>query len=303
MVWLERLGQPYEPIAKIPYHTAMSLLNHIAGLYDTVINAANPLLDVPLPGDGSRFSGQIPPVTTAPTFSIRKHTSQLFSLERYVADEIITAAHAEAIRLAVAAKLNIVVMGGTGSGKTTLTNTIIEEIVKNDPNTRLGVLEDTRELRVKCLNNFRFTTTKEVDLSRLVMESLRMRPDRIIIGEIRGYEAYSLLQAWNTGHGGGVVTVHANNCQSALKRICSLATGDEHAPRVGLEELTADGVHVIVNIQRDHRAKAYRRVLEIQTCWGYDAQAGGYILKDATPETLAALTKHISRTNGAGDGE
>ena len=172
------------------------------------VHAAAPRVSAELPETGERFEGLLPPVVTAPTFAIRKPAVAVFTLDDYVAADIMTDAQAETLRIAVADRRNILVAGGTSTGKTTLTNALLAEVAKTED--RVVLIEDTRELQCAAPNLVALRTKDNVaSLSDLVRSSLRLRPDRIPIGEVRGPEALDLLKAWGTGHPGGIGTIHA----------------------------------------------------------------------------------------------
>ena len=182
------------------------------------VHAASPRVSAELPGTGERFEGLLPPVVTAATFAIRKPAVAVFTLDDYVAAGIMAADQAEALRQAVAARSNILVAGGTSTGKTTLTNALLAEVAKTSD--RVVIIEDTRELQCAAQNLVAMRTKDGVaTLSDLVRSSLRLRPDRIPIGEVRGSEALDLLKAWGTGHPGGVGTIHAGSAIGALRRL------------------------------------------------------------------------------------
>jgi type IV secretion system protein TrbB len=171
-----------------------------------------------LPETGERFEGLLPPVVTAPTFAIRKPAVAVFLLEDYVAGGIMTAGDANSLREAVAQRRNILVAGGTSTGKTTLANALLAEVAKTAD--RVVLIEDTRELQCRAPNLVALRTKDGVaSLSDLVRSSLRLRPDRIPIGEVRGAEALDLLKAWGTGHPGGIGTIHAGSALGALRRL------------------------------------------------------------------------------------
>ncbi len=162
--------------------------------------------------------GLLPPVVAAPAFAIRKPAVAVFTLEDYVAAGIMTSGQASALKVAVEARKNILVAGGTSSGKTTLTNALLAEVAKTSD--RVVLIEDTRELQCKAPNLVALRTKDGViSLSDLVRSSLRLRPDRIPIGEVRGAEALDLLKAWGTGHPGGIGTIHAGTALGALRRL------------------------------------------------------------------------------------
>ena len=181
-------------------------------------HADRPRLSAELPETGERFEGLLPPVVAAPTFAIRKAAVAVFTLADYVASRIMTAPAAAALAAAVAERRNILVVGGTSTGKTTLVNALLAEVAKTGD--RVVLIEDTRELQCAAQNLVSLRTKDgAANLADLVRSSLRLRPDRIPIGEVRGAEALDLLKAWGTGHPGGVGTLHAGSALGALRRL------------------------------------------------------------------------------------
>jgi type IV secretion system protein VirB11 len=218
-LWIDRLSEGLsdtgESLNAADGERIVRLVAHHVG---AEVHGGSPRVSAELPETGERFEGLLPPVVTAPTFAIRKPAVAVFTLDDYVAASIMTAGQAEALRLAVAARKNILVAGGTSTGKTTLTNALLAEVAKTAD--RVVLIEDTRELQ--CLApNLVALRTKDgvVSLSDLVRSSLRLRPDRIPIGEVRGAEALDLLKAWGTGHPGGIGTIHAGSALGALRRL------------------------------------------------------------------------------------
>lgn len=182
------------------------------------IHAARPRLSAELPGGGERFEGLMPPLATAPTFSIRKPASLVFRLEDYVRAGVMTEPQGQVLAKAVTDRANILVAGPTSSGKTTLVNALLARIALGED--RVILLEDLRELRCSAVNQVALRTREGVaSLTDLVRSALRLRPDRIIIGEVRGPEALDLIKAWGTGHPGGVGTLHAGSAMGALLRL------------------------------------------------------------------------------------
>jgi type IV secretion system protein TrbB len=182
------------------------------------VHPGSPRVSAELPETGERFEGLLPPVVAAPAFAIRKPAVAVFTLENYVAAGIMRVGQAETLRVAVADRRNILVAGGTSTGKTTLTNALLAEVAKTAD--RVVLIEDTRELQCKAPNLVALRTKDGVaSLSDLVRSSLRLRPDRIPIGEVRGAEALDLLKAWGTGHPGGVGTIHAGSALGSLRRL------------------------------------------------------------------------------------
>ena len=247
---------------KTPASTSRS--NHKDGCgFPRKRNQTNkPFVGREFPIDGSRFAGQLPPIVPAPTFAIRKRAIAIFTLLQYVEDGIMTIAQYEAIRKAIVEHRNILVTGGTGSGKTTLVNAIINEMVLLFPHERIVIIEDTGEIQCAAENFIQYHTTIDVSMTRLLRITLRMRPDRILVGEVRGEEALDLLDAWNTGHEGGAATLHANNAVSGLTRLKSLISRNKSAPSE-IEPLIGEAVHVVVHIARTQEGRRVEEVLEV----------------------------------------
>ncbi|MDX8501764.1 P-type conjugative transfer ATPase TrbB [Mesorhizobium sp. VK4C] len=206
-------------------------------------HADNPIVSAELPS-GERFEGLLPPVVLAPCFAIRKPAAKLYTLDNYVADRIMLPLQADALKKAIRERRNILVAGGTSSGKTTLANALLAEVAECDE--RVILIEDTRELQCAAKDCVALRTRRgSVTLADLVRSTLRLRPDRIIVGEVRGSEALDMLKAWNTGHPGGIATVHANSARSALYRIEQLA---QEAVVTVPRRLIADAIDLIVFI-------------------------------------------------------
>jgi P-type conjugative transfer ATPase TrbB len=273
-LWQERLGEKMRCIGSIPNARAEAIIKTVAGYHNKEVTRHKPLLEGELPIDGSRFAGQLPPIVPAPTFAIRKKAVAIVTLDQYVRAGIMTAAQKEALTAAIKTHRNILVIGGTGSGKTTLVNAIINAMVVFDPIERIVIIEDTGEIQCAAQNFVQYHTSLEVTMTMLLKTTLRMRPDRILVGEVRGPEALDLLDAWNTGHEGGAATLHANNATAALARLKSLITRNESAPS-DIESLIGEVVHVVVHIAR---APDGRRVQEILRISGYEG--GRYITKN-----------------------
>jgi len=182
------------------------------------VHPGSPRVSAELPETGERFEGLIAPVVAAPAFAIRKPAVAVFTLDDYVRAAIMTADEADVLRRAVERRRNVLVAGGTSTGKTTLVNALLAEVAKTSD--RVVLIEDTRELQCKSPNLVALRTKDGIaSLSDLVRSSLRLRPDRIPIGEVRGAEALDLLKAWGTGHPGGIGTIHAGSALGALRRL------------------------------------------------------------------------------------
>src|SRR5687768_14913404 len=210
-LWVERLAQPIELIGHMDAPQAESLIGTIASNIQEAVTATKPNLECELPLDGSRFSALIPPIVEGPAFTIRKRAIMVFTLQDYVNQGIMTTSQRVAIEDAVRNKKNILVVGGTGSGKTTLTNAVIRCMADFTPHERLVIMEDTRELQSFSRNVVPMRSSDDFNMAQLLKATLRFRPDRILVGEVRDGAAWSLLQAWNTGHPGGIATVHGNS--------------------------------------------------------------------------------------------
>ncbi|WP_415179291.1 P-type conjugative transfer ATPase TrbB [Parasphingorhabdus sp.] len=199
------------------------IIRLVASHARTEVHGAAPIISAELPPHGGavageRFEGVLPPVASAPCFSIRKPAARAYSLDDYVRDGIMASEQAAMLRAAVTERHNILVAGGTSSGKTTLANALLAEMADLDE--RILIIEDTRELQCAAPDCVALKTKPGlVTMADLVRSTLRLRPDRIIVGEVRGGEALDMLKAWNTGHPGGIATVHANSAAAALTRL------------------------------------------------------------------------------------
>jgi len=265
-LWQERLGEGMRCIGSLRPAQAQAIIETIAGYHGKEVTRVNPILEGELPIDGSRFAGQLPPIVSAPTFAIRKKAVAIFTLDEYVNRQIMTAAQREAIVSAVSAHRNILVIGGTGSGKTTLVNAIIGEMVVQSPAERVVIIEDTGEIQCAAKNYVQYHTSIAVSMTDLLKVTLRMRPDRILVGEVRGAEALDLLDAWNTGHPGGVATLHANSAVEGLTRLKSLVSRNASAS-ADIEPLIGEAVHVVVHIARTEDGS--RRIQSILQVTGF----------------------------------
>lgn len=218
-LWIDRLStglvETPERLAAAEGERIVRLVAHHVG---AEVHPGSPRVSAELPETGERFEGLLPPVVAAPSFAIRKPAVAVFTLEDYAAAGIMTAGQAEMLRRSVAERRNILVAGGTSTGKTTLANALLAEVAKTAD--RVVLIEDTRELQCRAANLVALRTKDGVaSLSDLVRSSLRLRPDRIPIGEVRGAEALDLLKAWGTGHPGGIGTIHAGTAIGTLRRL------------------------------------------------------------------------------------
>ena len=282
-VWIEKAGIGLI----ISEHTLPSsdrerVIRLVASGVGVAANRTSPIISAELPGSGERFEGLLPPVSTAPCFSIRKPATTPFELGDYVTQGALAPALAQALKDAIATHANILIAGGTSSGKTTFTNALLAEPSLHDD--RIVILEDTRELRCAAPNVVQLRTHRgSTSLQDLVRSTLRLRPDRIIIGEVRGAEALDLLKAWNTGHPGGITTLHANSAHGALARLEQLTL--EATPRAPFD-LIAEAIDVVVFM---NRAGGQRRVEEALRVTGFDGE--GYQTQPLVSRSLS-LVQH-----------
>ena len=280
-LWIDRLGEGrIDTGTRYDAAQIERIIRLVASHARTEAHAAAPIISAELPphgeGAGERFEGVLPPVSLAPCFSIRKPASRIYTLFDYVKDGIMPVETAGRLSAAVAERKNILVVGGTSSGKTTLANALLAEM--GDLDERVILIEDTRELQCAAADVVALRTRPgSVSMADLVRSTLRLRPDRIIVGEVRGREALDMLKAWNTGHPGGIATVHANSATAALYRLEQLVQESVvTVPR----PLIAEAIDMIVFIAGRGLA---RRIETVARVAGLDAQ-GNYAVHDLTPD-------------------
>jgi type IV secretion system protein VirB11 len=271
---------------------AASALNTIAAWKGTVMNHERPILETELPLDGSRFEGIVSPVVSQPVFAIRLRPKRIFTLFEYeqagiltqkddsmnptrkresFADSIRGLSHAEVIRAAVGGRKNILTVGATGSGKTTFVNAVLDVMAEVAPYDRVVSIEDTTELQCAVRNYVDLRAVGTVTMLDCLRACMRLKPTRIVVGEVRGAEAHTMLKAWNTGHPGGAATVHANDALSGLIRLESLVAEATAAPQ---QTLIAEAVDLVVFIDQEPDLVSGRKVREVAVVTGY--QNGRY---------------------------
>jgi P-type conjugative transfer ATPase TrbB len=270
-LWIDRLSSGLtETGESLSAHDGERIVRLVAHHVGAEVHAGAPRVSAELPETGERFEGLLPPVVAAPAFAIRKPAVAVFTLDDYVAARIMNPEQAVALRGAVGARKNILVAGGTSSGKTTLTNALLAEVAKTSD--RVVLIEDTRELQCKAPNLVALRTKDGVvSLSDLVRSSLRLRPDRIPIGEVRGAEALDLLKAWGTGHPGGIGTIHAGTALGALRRLEQLI---QEAVITVPRALIAETINVLAVLSGRGAA---RRLVELASVTGLGT-SGDYSL-------------------------
>ena len=274
-IWQERFGEPMKCIGTMRSGDAEVAFRTLASLLGKTLSYDQPQLDGEYPG-GFRFSGALPPIVSAPAFTIRKPASRVFTLDEYVEAGILTEHQKDALCMAVSEHQNLLVVGGTGSGKTTLANALIAEMVRQFPDERHVIIEDTREIQCTAPNAVFFHTTDDVSMTKCLKQTLRFRPTRIHVGEVRDEAALDLLDAWNTGHSGGISTVHANSALQGLSRVRGLVSRSPSAPRC-VEEVIGEAVQVLVFIERTPSGRRIREILAVD---GYSPRNQEYQLRE-----------------------
>ncbi len=256
-VWVDEIGRGLSCTQTLMKPEEVErIIRLLAASINAEVNDHSPSLSVKLPGWGARVQAAIPPIVSAPVFAFRKPAKVIFSLEEYVLQGILSEGDARLLRRAVLEKKNIMVGGGTGSGKTTLVNALLKVVAESDD--RVYIVEDNAELQCDALNKVEILVQPPLYThQRAIMDALRFRPDRIIVGEVRDGAALDMLKAWNTGHPGGIATIHANSTTSMLDRLCQLCEEVmAHAPRY----LIAEAIDLCVHIRRDPLSLAGRSI-------------------------------------------
>lgn len=276
-LWVEKLTQPkMVEIGTVVAAQAMTLVRQLAGLLGEVVTEESPQLDGSWPLDGSRVSVAIPPIVKAPVFAIRRLASRVFPLSEYVTRGTLDEGQYNFLRQAVVGHRNILVVGGTSSGKTTFANGLLHEISVQCPDERLILIEDTSELQCTSPNVVFFRTSKTVTVTLLIKQCLRLNPHRIFVGELRDAAALDLMDAWNTGHPGGVATLHANSAREGLGRLRGLISRNPAAPR-DIDEVIGEAVQVVVYMEKTPEGRKVKEILEVKN---YNRRMGEYELHE-----------------------
>lgn len=283
-IWVDQLSDGLADTGEcIAPHDGERIIRLVAHHVGAEVHARAPRISAELPETGERFEGLLPPIVAAPSFAIRKPAVAVFSLTDYVATGIMGADQAEALRQAVRARKNILVAGGTSTGKTTLTNALLAEVAGSDD--RVVLIEDTRELQCAAPNLVALRTKEGVtSLSDLVRSALRLRPDRIPIGEVRGPEALDLLKAWGTGHPGGIGTIHAGSGLGALRRMEQLI---QEVVVTVPRALIAETINLVAVLEGRGRS---RRLAELAHVTGVGPE-GDYCITSMRPQSSEGQIK------------
>ncbi len=295
-LWQKTRNDGWSPIANIDEDAAYEIVTSVAAIWHRPLNESRPVLETVFPLDGSRFEAVIPPVTRRPVFALRVKRAGKLRFSDYETQGVLTDSadplnvshgtehfiahmkgkpHAEILRYAVATKRTILYVGPTGSGKTTLSDAHLTEIGLMASQDRVVYIEDTPELVCDIPNSVDLLACEDIgiDMLKCVRIAMRLRPKRMVVGEVRGAEAHALLKAWNTGHPGGIATVHADDAYSGLLRMESLVAESTPAPQ---QDLIAQAIHLVVFIEEEPRLAAGRKVREVIAITGFDRTRNRY---------------------------
>ena len=293
-LWVDRLSSGRAPLgAELSEADGERIIRLVAAHVGVEVHRGKPLLSAELPETGERFEGILPPAVPGPAFALRKRAVGIIPLERYVTDGMMTSTQASFLREMVRERKNILIAGGTSTGKTTLANALLAEIATTGD--RVLVLEDTIELQCLARDHVPLRTREGVvSMRELVRATMRLRPDRVVVGEVRGGEALDLVKVWGTGHPGGIATIHASSAHGALLRLEQLVLEVAvNPPRA----LIAEAVNVVILITGRGRL---RRIKSIACVAGHDGT--GYHLMDAQ-DALAASPNTSSSLSSTTFGE
>ncbi len=259
-LWINRLGEgrSHTGVYIDPENTERAIFT-VAATVNEVCDTSNRAISAELPGSGARFQGVLPPITQKPVIVIRKKAVRVFSLSDFVSQGVITAELQSLLREAVESRKNILVVGGTDSGKTTFANALLDTI--RNTNDRVVIIEDIAELQCSA-KDVEYLRSKEglVSLRDLVRITMRLSPDRIVIGEVRGAEALDLIKAWNTGHSGGISTVHANSAEQGLSRLENLA---QESGFVLSKQTIAEAIHLIIYLEKVGQKRVVKEIVQV----------------------------------------
>ncbi|MBL4818865.1 MAG: P-type conjugative transfer ATPase TrbB [Deltaproteobacteria bacterium] len=260
-LWVEKISEGMGLVQKdFSKSDAETLIRLVSSRCGFVCNDKSPSLSCIIPVSNARFQAFVSPAVDSPSFSIRKRATQIFTFDDYVDSGIMTEFQKDYLSKAVQERKNILVVGGTGTGKTTLVNAILHEIAKTED--RIVTIEDTAELQCSSENKVQLycNASAGFTMQKAVCEVMRFRPDRIVVGEVRDGSALDLLKAWNTGHKGGVSTVHANSARLGLRRIESLISEvSVNIPR----DLISESINILISIKRELNKRFISEVIEV----------------------------------------
>ncbi len=279
-LFVDRAGQPRTHEGYVKPANILNLLSTVASSLNETINRDKPHIDGVLVLDGSRISGEIPPMVSAPSLRIRKHAQYVEPLSYFVDTGVMTGAQYALIRECIKTRKNIIIVGSTGSGKTFLANSCLKDLAELTPEDRVLTIEDTAELNVSSKDALSWVTTPTVTMQTMLYRALRATPKRIVVGEVRGGEAYQLMKMWNTGHDGGLATIHSNKGAmdglTRLERMCGESPEVNGMGRSWIRELVAEVVHVLINLTVHKEGRTISSIIKVQ---GLDETQEQYAVK------------------------
>lgn len=268
-VWIATFTKGWVDTGKrLDKKTILSLMQVVADYREIIVDEVNPILETEF-YDGSRFSGTIEPISS-PSFNLRKHSKLVFTLDDYIKQGNITNEQKKIIQEYILNKKNILVVGATGSGKTTFANACIQEIAEVDD--RVVIVEDTKEIQCMVKNNLRLISNKNNTIVQILQHCMRRTPERLIVGEVRGKEALYLLTAWNSGHGGGICTIHSESALKGLRQLEQYIMQGSVNPQ---QEMIADNINLIVVLKK---VNGKRKIVEMKKMIGLNNN--NYVLED-----------------------
>lgn len=273
-VWIERYGQEQERVGELKLAQGRLILSLVASALETRVDALHPVIEGSFPLDGSRFEGTFPPIVgPGASFSLRKKANRIITFAEYLENGVIGPEVPGIIREAIISRKNIVVVGGTSSGKTTFVNAVIHALDELCPHDRLLILEDTAELQSRSKNAVFFLTSDMagVGMRQLTKVCMRYAPRRILVGEVRDAAALELLKLWNTGHPGGIGTFHADSAEEALERLEELV---EEAGVGTKQMLIGRAIDLIIYMEKTRDNT--RRLASIIAVKNFNAREGRY---------------------------
>lgn len=283
-VFIDHITEGESYLCEMDPQNALNVVTLVASHINQEVTVQTPIVSAELPSSGFRFEGNIPPITQTAAFNIRKHTTLDLTLEDYIESKIMTPGQAATIKKAVKNKKNILVVGGTGSGKTTLCNAILNEM--SQYHERIIIIQDTNELRCKCENKVYLRSTVYTSIRDLLFSTLRRTPTRIVIGEVRDGAALNVIKAWNTGHSGGLCTLHADSAELALLQLESYIAEVSANPQ---EMTLVNTIDYIIDIQRVGPIRKIQGIVEVK---GYRTSNGDVYYK-ADKNTSKYIVENI----------
>lgn len=263
-----------------------AIINLASGQVRKIVNESIPSISTEIKGYGARFQGEMPPIVRNPQFNIRKKATKIFTLEEYVTQGVLSRKHKDFLEASIAKRKNILVVGGTGTGKTTFLNAILDSIAKISPYHRIISLEDLPELQCSADDYSAMYTMQDLNqgivynMTMLLKDCMRRSPDRIIVGEVRDGAAYTMLKAWNTGHEGGASTTHADSAVQGLSRIKSLAQEDPDAAG-DLKELIGEAIDIVIGLGHTDlgHGRRGRKVFDVIAVDAFDDLKKEYVIR------------------------